>query len=42
MIKLVCPVCGYIIRTTRKWLGKSGAPTCPTCKVDFEEDQKDE
>jgi hypothetical protein len=28
-IKLACPQCGYIARTTRKWLEQSGAILCP-------------
>lgn len=29
MIKLECPCCGYVARTTRKWLAL-GAPSCPS------------
>jgi len=28
MLKLVCPKCGYTVRTTEKWLTQ-GVPTCP-------------
>lgn len=28
MIKMECPGCGYVARTTRKWLD-TGVPTCP-------------
>lgn len=28
MVKLECPGCGFIIRTTRKWLEAQGAPRC--------------
>jgi hypothetical protein len=28
MLKLICPDCGYIVRTTSKWL-EVGYPTCP-------------
>lgn len=28
MIKLECPICGYIARTTRKWI-ETGLPSCP-------------
>jgi hypothetical protein len=28
-IKCVCQLCGYLTRTSRKWLDKSGAPLCP-------------
>jgi len=34
MLKLVCPECGYTIRTTAKWL-ETGVPTCP-CGSTFE------
>lgn len=30
-IKCLCPKCGYVARTSRKWLDKVGAPMCPTC-----------
>lgn len=29
MIKCECQSCGYVIRTTKKWLLESGAPYCP-------------
>jgi hypothetical protein len=29
LIKCECPKCGYITRTTRKWLDDVGAPFCP-------------
>lgn len=28
MLKLECPSCGMVIRTTRKWLDAAGAPRC--------------
>jgi hypothetical protein len=28
LLKVVCPGCGYVVRTTAKWLSH-GAPTCP-------------
>jgi hypothetical protein len=28
MIKLECPACGYIVRTTRQWILSVGVPTC--------------
>jgi hypothetical protein len=28
MLKLVCPACGYAVRTTRTWLDV-GRPLCP-------------
>jgi hypothetical protein len=33
MLKLVCPGCGYTIRTTAKWI-ETGLPTC-TCGEEF-------
>lgn len=38
MIKLICPECGYVVRTTRKWLDV-GLPTC-WCGAQFEEEVK--
>jgi hypothetical protein len=35
-IKCECPECGYIVRTTQKWLDTAGAPVCPTCEIPFE------
>ncbi len=32
MVKVSCGECGYIARTTRRWLKKAGAPLCP-CKM---------
>jgi hypothetical protein len=32
MLKTVCPVCGYILRSTEKWLSQ-GIPDCPVCRV---------
>lgn len=29
MIKVTCPSCGYLLRTTRYWLESKGAPVCP-------------
>lgn len=29
MIKCTCPTCGYVARTTSKWLDQAGAPICP-------------
>jgi ribosomal protein L37E len=36
LIKCECSSCGYIIRTTNKWLKQSGPPICPTCDIEFE------
>ncbi|KKL59632.1 hypothetical protein LCGC14_2213430 [marine sediment metagenome] len=27
MLKLLCPACGYLARTTKKWI-EMGTPTC--------------
>ena len=29
LIKCECPDCGYVCRTTRKWIDDAGAPICP-------------
>ncbi len=29
MVKAECSACGYIVRTTAKWLDSLGAPLCP-------------
>lgn len=29
MVKVVCAGCGYVARTTHKWLDEAGAPICP-------------
>lgn len=29
MIKCICDECGYVVRTTKKWLTEKGAPICP-------------
>lgn len=29
MVKCECKTCGYVVRTTRKWLEEVGAPHCP-------------
>lgn len=31
LIKCTCPACGYVVRTTQKWIDK-GAPYCATCE----------
>lgn len=31
MIKCECDGCGYIARTSQKWLDDAGAPFCPSC-----------
>lgn len=30
LIRVVCPSCGYNVRTTMKWILSSGTPLCPT------------
>ncbi len=42
MIKLTCPECDYVIRTTRKHLDEKGAPICPVHKIAFEQEQEKE
>jgi len=34
MIKLTCPGCGYVIRTTRQWLDQA-IPQCGECEMQF-------
>lgn len=36
MLKVICPVDDYTVRTTRKWLDELGTPTCP-CGEKMEE-----
>jgi hypothetical protein len=31
-LKCECPKCGYIARTTAKWLEQAGPPICPACE----------
>lgn len=38
MLKLECPDCGYVVRTTQKWLDV-GMPTC-VCGSEFEQEIK--
>lgn len=40
--KCSCESCGYIIRTTKKWIEQSGPPICPTDKVVMVCDDPDE
>lgn len=35
-LKTACPECGYIARTTKKWLELVGPPICPACRVQLE------
>lgn len=36
MLKCECPECGYIARTTTKWIEAAGAPICPTDMIALE------
>ena len=29
LVKVLCPGCGYTLRTTRKWIDERGTPICP-------------
>lgn len=40
MLKLECPGCGYVIRTTRKWI-ETGTPTCP-CGTEFQPEETED
>lgn len=35
LLKAMCPICGYIVRVTSKWLDEVGAPICPQCACDM-------
>lgn len=41
MIKLCCPKCGYIARTTKKWI-EVGVPTCSIDNIPFILDSEDD
>lgn len=42
MIKCVCPECGYVARTTRKWIDDTGTPHCPAHgAMEIEADEAD-
>ena len=36
LVRAECPGCGYVIRTTRKWIEEAGLPTCP-CGMVFKQ-----
>jgi hypothetical protein len=36
LIKVVCPECGYTVRTTRQWI-ETGLPVCGPCETPMEE-----
>lgn len=38
LVKAECEECGYVIRTTRKWIDEAGLPTC-VCGGDFVESE---
>jgi len=40
MVKLQCPECDYIVRTTRKHLEEKGAPICPIHGMPFQTDEE--
>lgn len=42
LLKVQCPVCGYIARVTRTWLDEAGTPVCPQCQTDFIQPGEDE
>jgi predicted Zn-ribbon and HTH transcriptional regulator len=37
LIKCMCRDCGYIVRTTDKWLDRSGPPICPEDHIPMDE-----
>lgn len=39
LVKAECPGCGYIIRTTRRWIDEVGLPICP-CGDGFQESER--
>lgn len=41
MIKCECEECGYVVRTSRKWIDEMGAPICP-CQMGIMEDGEQE
>lgn len=41
LVKCSCPECGYVVRTTAKWIEQAGAPLCPTCEADEDSDRVD-
>lgn len=30
LLKAMCPLCGYTVRVTKKWVDAAGLPSCPT------------
>lgn len=41
MVKLTCPGCGMVIRTTQKWIEDTGAPVCCICQEQFQTEDGD-
>lgn len=39
MVKCECPECGYIVRTTQKWLDVA-TPGCPSCEVEMKVEER--
>lgn len=37
LLKVGCPLCGYLVRVTTKWMDEAGAPVCPQCLISMEE-----
>jgi hypothetical protein len=40
LVKLACPSCGYKVYTSKKWIEGAGAPICPTCQEEFQENSR--
>jgi hypothetical protein len=41
LVKCECGECGYVVRTTRKWLELKGAPICPCNRKDMEVEERE-
>lgn len=37
LLKCECPMCGYVVRVTRKWIDEAGEPICPQDLVAMQE-----
>ena len=37
LVKVMCATCGYVARVTRIWLDGPGAPLCPACRKQMDE-----
>ena len=42
MLKCECTECGFVCRTTKKWLLDLGAPFCPGCEQQLSHDPVEE